>query len=541
MRLHRTLAAAVAASALIAAAGPAGPAAAEAPPAAPVTYRPPVDAPLADGFRPPANPYGAGNRGIDYATEPGQPVVAAAPGQVVFAGRVGNGLHVTVLHADGLRTSYSFLAEVAVRRGDRVEAGAVLGTAGAGLHFGARAGEAYVDPMVLLGASRGPRVWLVPDDLRRPLSEGDERGLLVRALRGVRQLAGAGAGAVAWAAEGAVDVAAGAAAGAAGIAARAAAWAGPTLLPGPMPLALAGATVEWWRERDECTPGSAALPPPPDERRLAVLVGGLGSSSGHAAILDVDTTTLGYAREDVMQFSYTGGTAGESAYGPADTQVDIRASGARLRALLDRLAADHPGVPIDVLAHSQGGLVTRAALGGAAPVAVGNVVTLATPHQGADLATAGARLRWSTGGATALAVAGAVGPAGIDPTSTSVGQLAETSELIAELNARPLPEGPRYVSIAARYDLVVPVPRTALPGAEHAVVSLPPGFTNHDGLPGSPQATRELALALAGLPLSCRGLVSRLADAATGTGVSMAEDALGFGLTAAGGLPMPPR
>src|SRR5688500_89657 len=36
-----------------------------------VTYQPPVDAPVADRFRPPATPYGAGNRGVDYDTSTG--------------------------------------------------------------------------------------------------------------------------------------------------------------------------------------------------------------------------------------------------------------------------------------------------------------------------------------------------------------------------------------------------------------------------------------------------------------------------------------
>ena len=127
-----------------------------------VAYRPPVDGPLVDVFRPPASRFGPGNRGVDYATEPGTPVRAAAPGEVTFAGPVGGTLHVVVLHADGIRTSYSFLASVAVRRGQRVAADQVVGRAGPSLHFGARIGDAYVDPLRLLAAGRR-RVWLVPD------------------------------------------------------------------------------------------------------------------------------------------------------------------------------------------------------------------------------------------------------------------------------------------------------------------------------------------------------------------------------------------
>ena len=525
MRLHRIAGAAIGvALAVVPGLAHAQPASANARVKEAVPYRPPVDAPLTDTFRPPATSYGAGNRGVDFATEPGQPVLAAADGEVVFAGRVGHGLHVTVLHGDGLRTSYSFLADLRVRRGQRVRTGDEVGVAGESLHFGARAGEAYVDPLALLDASRPARVWLVADDLRRPLAESVERALLARALRGVGrvagQLAGSTAVAVAWAAKGALDVAA----------------AVPHPPFGPSPAPLLDAAAEWFAERDACTPRSTPTPHPPSERRLAVLVGGLGSSSGQAAILDVDTDALGYAAADTVQFSYAGGTTADTPYGPGDTQVDIGASGARLRALLDRLAAQHPGVPIDVLAHSQGGLVARRALGDRAPPTLRTLVTLATPHHGADIATAGARLRGTTAGAAALEAAGALRPMGIDPTSPSITQLAESSSFLDELNARPLPPGPRYVSIAARLDLIVPSPRTRLAGAEHTVVDLPLTSINaHDVLPGSPAATRELALALAGQPLSCRGLAHRLVDTVVGHGVGAAEDAAGHVLTTAAG------
>ena len=125
-----------------------------------VTYRPPVDAPVIDAFRPPAHIGAPGNRGLEYATRPGTAVRAAAPGIVSFAGKVGPDRHVTVAHPDGVRTSYSRLATVAVRSGQRVGAGHIVGTAGASLHFGARIGEAYVDPAVLLGATGRAR--LVP-------------------------------------------------------------------------------------------------------------------------------------------------------------------------------------------------------------------------------------------------------------------------------------------------------------------------------------------------------------------------------------------
>jgi len=65
---------------------------------APPTYVPPVDAEVVDGFRPPASLYGAGNRGLEYGTEPGTEVRAVAAGRVVFAGSVAGTRAVTVRH-----------------------------------------------------------------------------------------------------------------------------------------------------------------------------------------------------------------------------------------------------------------------------------------------------------------------------------------------------------------------------------------------------------------------------------------------------------
>src|SRR5215218_7877584 len=119
-----------------------------------VGYQPPVDAPIVDHFRPPACLWCAGNRGIDYAVAPGTPVRASAGGSVTFAGVIGAERFVTVLHADGLRTTYAFLASIAVHVGQAVAPGAVVGTSGATLHFGVRRGMVYLDPELLLAGGR---------------------------------------------------------------------------------------------------------------------------------------------------------------------------------------------------------------------------------------------------------------------------------------------------------------------------------------------------------------------------------------------------
>jgi len=126
-------------------------------------FIPPVDAPVRDPYRPPTTPYGPGNRGIEYATEPGTPVRASANGVVAFAGLIARERYVSIDHEGGIRTTYSYLAAIAVDAGARVEQGDIVGTAGDRLHFGARRHGVYIDPASLFGAAVAPvRARLVP-------------------------------------------------------------------------------------------------------------------------------------------------------------------------------------------------------------------------------------------------------------------------------------------------------------------------------------------------------------------------------------------
>jgi len=122
------------------------PAAAQAP-----LFVPPVDAPISDPYRAPATPYGPGNRGIEYATDPGTAVRAAGGGIVAFAGLIAHERYVSIDHQGGIRTTYSYLRTIDVVAGQRVVQGDVVGTAGARLHFGARRFGAYIDPASLFG------------------------------------------------------------------------------------------------------------------------------------------------------------------------------------------------------------------------------------------------------------------------------------------------------------------------------------------------------------------------------------------------------
>lgn len=126
-------------------------------------------------FDPPPRPWLPGHRGVDLAAASGDPVRAAGGGVVRFAGTVAGRGVVSVEHPGGLRTTYEPVTP-AVRAGDRVAAGDVLGRLVAGhpgcpvaacLHWGLRRGAEYLDPLALLGRAR---VRLLPlEGLRRPV------------------------------------------------------------------------------------------------------------------------------------------------------------------------------------------------------------------------------------------------------------------------------------------------------------------------------------------------------------------------------------
>lgn len=288
----------------------------------------------------------------------------------------------------------------------------------------------------------------------------------------------------------------------------------------------------WWKARQDCTP--EAVPQPKlQERHILVRVAGLGSTSGDGAIDDVDSAALGYAPGDDYRFSYRGGTAAENAYAASDTTKDIRESGRRLRDLLARIEAENPGVPIDIVAHSQGGLVARSALTDEGDPTdprlpkVNSLVTLGTPHLGTPAATAATMLGHTMVGGLVLDGARAALPDTFDPAGMSVTQMAEHSAFIHRLNNRPLPEGMHATSIAAREDIVVPAGVTLLAGANNVTVSAPGHLNDHGELPGSAQAEREIALAIAGQAPTCQRFLDAMADAAVSGLVYYTETGLG--------------
>ena len=484
---------------------------------APPIYEPPVAAPVSDGFRPPATPYGPGNRGLQFATSPGDTVHASADGEVVFAGPVGGSLHVTVLHVDGVRTSYSHLLGIDVHVGQSVHRGDPLGRAGSGFHLGARRGGTYIDPAGLF-AGAATRVELLPlevppgaappDAARRALADHvwDERSL------------------------GGVDPAVlGDLAGV--LAERARLTQHYMVAANPLVRSV-------WAARDLTqrlvSPPPCSDDPPPvrplaGQKRRAVLVGGLGSSGESASIDDLRVAELGYADSAVERFSYAGDGG---AYGSADTQGDLQESARHLADRIEEAARASPDATIDVYAHSMGGVVAHLALlqlerRGFDLGRLGVVTTLGAPHHGADLATAVAAANTTLTGNVGLDLAEEVLGTGLDPDARAIAQLSETSEVVRMLDESDLPAGVDMVSIAASGDMVVASPNTQVDGARNVTVGLT-GRDAHGDLVGADETTGEIARALAGRPQACESLDEVLNEQMLGHGISYLEDVAGF-------------
>jgi hypothetical protein len=149
----------------------------------------PVSGKVITPYRNGDDPYAAGqHRGIDIAAALGTSVVAAASGEVRFAGTAGfSGVTVSIRSADGrFDTSYLHLASTAVRKSQIVAAGERVGTVGTTgvrsaeqphLHFGVRdAGSrhGYRDPLALLPppplAPEPPRPTPAPSPVPEPLT-----------------------------------------------------------------------------------------------------------------------------------------------------------------------------------------------------------------------------------------------------------------------------------------------------------------------------------------------------------------------------------
>jgi hypothetical protein len=514
----------------------------------------PVTGPIAQPFVAPRSRYGAGHRGVDFAVPAGTPVRAANAGEVTFAGSVAGSLHVVIAHGGGLRTSSSFLATIAVRRGQHVARGQVVGIAGAGtgehagvLHFGLRIGDVYVDPMLLFAPADLTRlIRLVPVDapsqrgLDPPALEARDLAASLHLPRGIPGVAADDGDDGAWA--GLAD----AVTTAAGIVSAPARSQVAVLAAGArylwrqaqrVPVVADGVTAadrlwSWVQSRSDCVEDTASPPGAGGSGHLVLTVAGIDSATDPATgrALDIDTTKLGYRRGEVRSYSYApdGGP-----YGRDDTWRRIEASAEALRTQLRAMQRDQPGREVDLVAHSQGGVVVTEFLlphyAGGDPTLppLGSVVTVAAPLQGAPAATAAARVRESGSGRAALdAVEGAAGGA-LPPTGVaSTRQLAEGSKVMRDVARAPLPEQIDLTTIGGADDVVVPADHASRPGARSVTVD-PAGVADHTGILRDPEALDAIRLALEGRGLPCVGVATGVRGAIEPVVISRAEHTAG--------------
>ncbi len=113
-------------------------------------------------FEQPLSQWSPGHRGVDLSAAVGQPVLSAGDGIVAFSGVVAGRGVVSVRHSGGLRTTYEPVDD-RLPAGTLVHRGTPIGALSPQpghcvprhcLHWGAISGQAYRDPLSLLGFGR---------------------------------------------------------------------------------------------------------------------------------------------------------------------------------------------------------------------------------------------------------------------------------------------------------------------------------------------------------------------------------------------------
>lgn len=132
------------------------------PPTAKGYFAWPLKAPVSSGYGP---RHGRFHDGIDIDGESGDPVTAAATGEVVYSGKLGGyGNIVVIKHSNGYFTAYGHNKKNLVKKGKTVTQGqpiALVGSTGqatgAHLHFEIRDQSGTYDPLAFLPKARYSR------------------------------------------------------------------------------------------------------------------------------------------------------------------------------------------------------------------------------------------------------------------------------------------------------------------------------------------------------------------------------------------------
>jgi len=140
----------------------------------------PVPGPVTSNFgmrRHPILGYNRMHAGIDFKARYGTPIVAVSDGRVSAAGRAGGcGIAVRLEHGGGLSTRYCHMSQMAVRAGQQVRRGQVIGyvgstglSTGAHLHYEMYRGGRAINPMSVAFVSRAELSGTELLDFRRQL------------------------------------------------------------------------------------------------------------------------------------------------------------------------------------------------------------------------------------------------------------------------------------------------------------------------------------------------------------------------------------
>jgi hypothetical protein len=496
----------------------------------------PVAGAVVRPFDAPRSRFGAGHLGVDLAAARGTAVRAAGAGVVSFAGAVAGARHVVVAHAGNLRTSYSFLATISVRRGETVAAGDVVGTTGGVgtghdgtvLHLGLRSGDTYVDPMVLLEPiDLASVVHLAPtsDPPRASNATSERRGLVAGLMHGAGTAVHAAGTVLATGGRAASAVLAD------GRDALVAAGGGIRRFAAsrfPLQAAVARGVATWWSQRGHCDAHAPAADGSGGSNHRVMIVAGLDSSitnGGPSSALPADK--LGYQASEVTYYSYArdGGD-----YPAADTEGSLVTAARRLGAQLRELQRREPGREVDLLGHSQGGVVVAEFLthvyqpGDPSYPPLGTAVAMASPLGGATGATVFDGLRRSSAGRRALNAAHAAGLP--NPNAESITELSKRSEFMRAQDATRLPAMVQLTTIGAAQDVIAPAGDTEKRGAQHYTV-IPHGLNGHSSIVTDGSALRATRAALERKPLPCQSLATTLTGAILSTAIATAEQRIG--------------
>lgn len=122
----------------------------------PLKFEPRITSRFSTSRRHPILGYARAHNGVDYYAPAGAPVNSVAPGVVTLAGWTrGGGRTVKVRHSNGYETEYLHLSAIAVRGGQRISQGDLVGrvgmtglATGVHLHYGMKKAGRYVNPVV---------------------------------------------------------------------------------------------------------------------------------------------------------------------------------------------------------------------------------------------------------------------------------------------------------------------------------------------------------------------------------------------------------